>query len=281
MTFLFWNLARKQLADLLQKLVAAHAPDVILLAESPAAGELASLVATLNAAGTNLYRPLVSPTRRLVGLFRLPGGNFESLLTAAQSAAVSDKAVIYRVQPLVGEELLVVGLHLPSKLHAHDVTQRALATRLRPLIEHWEARQGHERTVVLGDLNMDPFEEGVVGSEGLHAIMDRATIMRRHGQRQVQGAVRRFFYNPMWSRLGDGPAGPAGTYYYAATAASAYYWHTFDQVLLRPALLERFRPENLRVLTSAGNTPLIKPGDPLGWPWQQRASDHFPLLLTL
>lgn len=279
MTFLFWNLDGKQLAGLLREIIATHAPDVILLAECPEEpGELAALVQEINDGRTSLYRPHLNPTQRLVALFNLPRANFDSLLTPAQSAEVGDKAVVYRVQPLFGDELLLVGLHLPSKLNAKYTTQGALATRLRLLIEQVEEQREHQRTVVLGDLNMDPFEEGVVGSEALHAIMDRETIEQRHGQRTVQGAGRRFFYNPMWSRMGDGRIGPAGTYYYPSSETSAYFWHTFDQVLLRPALLPRFKQENLQVLTSTGATALL---DALGRPCRERASDHLPLLIKL
>lgn len=79
------------------------------------------------------------------------------------------------------------------------------------------------------------------------------------------------FYNPMWSRLGDESAGPPGTYFYdGGSGTEKYFWHTFDQVLLRPGLLQAYETGHLEILTGIGTFPLD--GGP---------SDHSPVLLRL
>jgi endonuclease/exonuclease/phosphatase family metal-dependent hydrolase len=302
MTLLFWNINKQLLTGLLLELVATHAPDIILLAECPvAAGDLTALIAGLNAGRTDIYRPYVNASRRLVVLSHLPSANVEVLLGKEESKEISHKAAVYRIHPLVGKDFLLVGVHLPSKLHMNDQTQADLATRLRPLIERKERDVNHQRTIVLGDFNMDPFERGVVSSEAFHALMDVQTITQLKGRRTVQGGSRRFFYNPMWSRLGDGrslppgkapaklphdfaapPRGaervPPGTYYYASSETSAYFWHAYDQVLLRPDFLPTFHQEDVQVLTSTGVTPLLTTK---GLPDIANASDHLPLLVKI
>jgi len=91
--------------------------------------------------------------------------------------------------------------HFPSKLWKDTDDQNQGATRIARYIREAEEKVGHERTVVMGDFNMDPFEPGVVGSEGLHGTMDRSIASR--GTRVVAEESRTFFYNPMWSFFGD------------------------------------------------------------------------------
>jgi len=45
--------------------------------------------------------------------------------------------------------------------------------RLADEIRREELGIGHERTVLMGDFNMNPFEIGMISATGLHAVMDR------------------------------------------------------------------------------------------------------------
>jgi hypothetical protein len=95
--------------------------------------------------------------------------------------------------------------------------------------------------------------------------------------RVVQGEHRAFFYNPMWSLMGDASLGPPGTYYYSGSAPITYFWNTFDQVLLRPSLTKRFVPGDVRVLDVVGGQSLLTGN---GVPDKAR-SDHLPLVATV
>ncbi len=64
-----------------------------------------------------------------------------------------------------------------------------------------ETHLGHRNTVVIGDLNVNPFEDALTAADGLQGVMDRAVAARP--ARTVQGHAWDYFYNPMWSRLGD------------------------------------------------------------------------------
>src|SRR4051794_35563743 len=138
------------------------------------------------------------------------------------------------VRPPIGIEILVVALHLPSKLYRSDAEQTLYSLRVAQLIRECEELSGHTNSLIIGDLNMDPFEDGVVSSEGLHGVMDKNVANER--QRVVDGRSREYFYNPMWNFLGDETSGPPGTYFHRGGALSRF-WHTFDQVLLRPSML--------------------------------------------
>jgi hypothetical protein len=95
--------------------------------------------------------------------------------------------------------------------------------------------------------------------------------------RVVQDREYQFFYNPMWNLLGDESNGPPGTYYYRKAAPKALFWHMFDQVLIRPDLIDRFSVTELKIIEGDGQTSFIKNG----FPDKTVASDHLPIVFRL
>jgi hypothetical protein len=98
------------------------------------------------------------------------------------------------------------------------------------------------------------------------------------GQRIVQGKSYPLFYNPMWTFFGDRNDGPPGTYYYEKAESLNYFWNTYDQILIRPDILNGFRKDGVRVLTKVGEHSLI---DGRGRPDTVNASDHLPVFLSI
>jgi len=82
----------------------------------------------------------------------------------------------------------------------------------------------------------------------------------------------------MWSGLGDESTGPPGTCYYDTGRYINYYWHTFDQVLIRPELLDYFRYDKFNVLTKINGRSLLSKN---GMPDDKLASDHLPLVFEI
>lgn len=123
---------------------------------------------------------------------------------------------------------------------------------------------------------MNPFESGMVATEGLHSVMSRR-IANRH-VRTVQGREYRFFYNPMWGHFGDAETDTAGSYFYQSAEHVNYFWNVFDQVLLRPEVAKGFDPAQLRILTSVGGRSLVRKD---GRPDSASGSDHLPIVFEL
>jgi len=267
LSFLFWNIGRKPLAESVAQLARERDVDVLVLAESRI--EPIELLVKINA---NHERKFCLPHRlnpRLDILVRLPPS---SLQIVTDTEGVS----IRHVTPPIGQSVLLVAVHLTSKLYMSDDELGYLATRLPASIEEAEVRVGHDRTIVIGDFNMNPYEQGLAGSEGLHAVMTRDIAAKGH--RQVHGQKRRFFYNPMWGLFGDKSERPAGTYHFDRSGRPLnFYWNMFDQVLLRPSLLPAFRHENLDIITSIGEQALLSDGIPNA----KEFSDHLPLFFRL
>ncbi len=123
---------------------------------------------------------------------------------------------------------------------------------------------------------MNPFEAGVVGAAGLNATMARSQALKEFCT--VRGRQYQFFYNPMWGHFGEHGQKPPGTYYRNSGEQVNYYWNMFDQVLVRPSLLDMFPPDGVEIVTHAGRFPLMTSR---GLPDRAVGSDHLPLLFRL
>ncbi len=268
--FLFWNVDKRDLGDLLDVLCQQHAVDILVLAENGA-----SPSQTLRAVNrqTTEYRFHPHPEQSL-------GDRVELYSRLPQECVLPCRAMghyldVRHIRPPVGESFLLAMAHLSSKLHVDADEQAQLATRLAPVIRGAEDEVGHARTIVVGDFNMNPFETGITSSESLHAVMCRNVASR--GSRTVLSEERPFFYNPMWAKFRRGDDEPPGTYY-RPSGVVAYFWNLFDQVLVRPSLLSVFRDDSLRILTMAGGASLLTRD---GVPSRTAASDHLPIVFEL
>ena len=273
MKFLFWNIQKKPLGHLVRALVDEHDIDVVILAEVNDARAILDALSAGRGRGFHtdpLPDTMSRRERRPVIFWRLredavrlrrdiQGAIFRELVTTSHPS------------------ILVVAVHLPSRVGTgkHDQLQEALrvGTRLRDE----EARLGHQRTLVVGDFNMNPFDKGIMTADAFHAVMTQA--MARGGPRRVRYEERPYFYNPMWGCLGDRTPGPPGTYYHDSPGHLPHFWNTFDQVLIRPDLLDVFDAGSLQISERAGEVALLDPNS--GRPNQLVVSDHLPILFSL
>jgi hypothetical protein len=266
--FLFWNLNRKNLQSSVVDVVATHAIDVLMLVESGISPK--PFLDEVNSARRgDWYYALSICCERVEVFTRFP---------AEFASAVHEKErfTIRHLRPPGRTDILLAIVHLSSKRYWDEASQGFECVPLSDAIKDTEQRIGHSRTVLVGDFNMSPFENGMVSAAGLHGVMTRQIACK--GFRKVQSREYPFFYNPMWNLMGDEPPGPPGTHYYAETGHRAFFWHMFDQVLVRPDLLDRFDTRNLRVLEWVDHTPLL---DAVGLPDKELASDHLPLLFQV
>jgi len=272
--FLFWNLQKKPLVEQVADIVREHGVDFLVLAEIPAEREafFAKLLCTLNGRDSRFhFHPSKSGS-----------ASVELIATVPERCVVSvadDRHMTFRrITPVTGSEFLLVGVHLPSKLCLDSANVERLCPGWSQQIEEEEERIGHSRTLLVGDLNMNPFDAGIVSGLGFHAVSTRERA-KRAGGRRISGQMgRRSFYNPMWSHLGDRHKHAPGSYYYSGRGAVEYFWHMFDQVLIRPALLSAFPDDQVHILTAIGSRSLLKR---TGIPSERAGSDHLPLLFDL
>lgn len=277
-TIAFWNIFRSESSEAIHRkmrvasgLVSDWAVDVLMLAECPNSDTFGfQLEETLSAATGRQYRE-VTPSLGKVRFFgSVPSAHWTDVFSSH-----GNRLTIRGIRFREGE-LLIAAVHLPSRRSMSREAQSAVCYEVSRDIREREASRGHERTLAIGDFNMDPFDTGMVGSHGLHGAMTKG--IARRGFREVVGRRYPLFYNPMWGRLGDQSIGPAGTHYYGGANGNpdAYFWHTFDQILIRPSLLPFFSDE-FGVVEKVGGLSLLNAN---GTP-DKLYSDHLPVYVRL
>jgi exonuclease III len=264
---MFWNTGGRRAGEAVGQLCREHNVDILLLAETETAS--AALTTEINqvAGVSGTFWELPRRESRIRALTRYAP---ELMVPVFDDGRV--KVLELRL-PLC-RRLLIVAVHLPSKLWAGPEEQKYRVRGLRSDIVTSEAHVGHQNTVVIGDLNLNPFEDALTAADGLQGVMDRTVAIRP--ARTVQGKSWDYFYNPMWSRLGDDSAGPPGTYWHAGSGLVNHFWNTYDQVLLRPDLLPCYDPAGVVVPTKVAEQVILRQGGS-----EAGLSDHLPVVLAL
>lgn len=178
--------------------------------------------------------------------------------------------------PQLNKDFLLIVIHYQSKLRWSDANQSAHSIEIGNFIAEAENRIGHNRTIVLGDFNMNPFEFGMVQTTGLHATMSKQIALEE--KRIVDGKEYEFFYNPMWSFYGEeGKGNVNGTFFYRKSEPICYFWNIIDQVLLKANVLEYFDEKSLSIITETSKRSLLKAKGRI----DTTISDHLPVFFKL
>ena len=272
-SFLFWNLRRRFLELVLHRLTIRHDLDVLVLAECAISED--AMLNALNAEGRNTFRRVPALASQRLHLYsHFDQSCFGPVLKEA------DHYLIRTMTPPGGMEIVLAMAHLASPLHKDLRARHSRITGFACDIRDAEKTASNDRTVLVGDLNVNPFDDALLDVRGLNALADRRTVQRKEPRRFGRRPTEEFrlFYNPMWNHLGDAVP-PAGTYYYDRSNPEVDpLWNIFDQVLLRPTLLDRFQNKSLKILTTDGTVSLIRED---GRPDRDVYSDHLPIWFQL
>ncbi len=261
---LFWNVKqRSDCEPLIAAMVKTYGVDLLVLAEYAHSED--ALLNQIERAGVRRYRADSLAVSSLRLFYRLP----------LVIPVFDDKHLSIRRVNLPGVHLLVAAAHLPSKLHYSPEDQTEFAVQYADEIVSAERATGINNTVLVGDLNMNPFERGVLQHNAFHGMMNRNDVVRQRS-RIVGGRSREFFYNPSWRLFTNGLLSPSGTYWYGGGGYATQFWHVFDQVLVRPSLIDAFEERRFEVISLVGRRSLLKHGTDRPQP-----SDHLPIRFTL
>ncbi|VWC58572.1 hypothetical protein BCO18430_00603 [Burkholderia contaminans] len=266
MNVLFWNTKGLAITHYICQIVSENFVDTFFLAEYEKNDVPQLLKELYLATGRVFYNISMPGSTRLTLISALPVGHFQSRLDSDYYSLVSLKSI-----GMV--ELLLVGVHMPSKMHATEFDQVETARDLKGDIAREEIHLKHQNTVVVGDFNMNPFDKGMVTASALGAVSCARTA-RDLRAREIKRKKYDRFYNPTWNLLGDA-RGIAGSFYLPKANIDNIYWQMLDQVVVRPDFAPRFNLPSLRLVTAAGSTPLLNAqGRPA-------PSDHLPLFFSL
>jgi exonuclease III len=274
--FLFWNLhgvssathqnRPAELCASFTRLVKRHSLDVLIFAECDLTdGDVSK---ALNDAGVGTYVKPWSRSEKVHVWTRLP----EPHVRDCYQGRRADRVTIRSVQFTGSVPILLVGAHLQNRQTLYTEISRAeRAWDVARAVRLVDTRERNDRTILVGDLNMNPYEAGVVGTKGLHAVMtkDLARSVSVLSTRENHLC----FYNPMWGCFGDVSPGPPGTHFFPSSQESTnHFWQIYDQLLIRPALIDQF--VKVEILDGDGQESFVTR---TGRPRVNRLSDHLPL----
>lgn len=181
------------------------------------------------------------------------------------------KFCLLRIEP-VGINLMV--LHLSSRLPPNSSEmQNADIGRALSAISRIEEKYGDKRTIIVGDFNMNPFDEKMMEFCGFNAKLFKNQI--KQAARTIGGEKKDVYYNPMMLVYHDAKSSeePRGTYFYDQVPPQ---WHCFDQALIKQHIVAAFDQDSLRILGKIGDEALMSNNKP-----NKKISDHLPIQFKL
>ncbi len=225
---LFWNLQRKDLNGLLGETVKSYNVDLVAVVENDqqAVQTLSSLRALVT---DEFYIPTMT-----TGRFQVFSRSAELTLAEVYSG---NRISIWRLKA-TNVDLMLGFVHLWDKRNWDELNQAAQVQLLASEIRDTEKKIGHDRTMLIGDFNLNPFDKVMNMALGLNAMMTQKCITKEKRKQQDQDYP--FFYNPMWGLFGDRTTGPPGTYYHTSASTGMYGWNMLDQLLVRKSALDFF-----------------------------------------
>ncbi|MBU5256838.1 endonuclease/exonuclease/phosphatase family protein [Tissierella praeacuta] len=263
MNYLFWNTNKKPVNNVIMKMIIDLECDVIGLAEYT--DNIQELIGELWIKGHYLYEVPQIGCDRIHILTRF---ELEDINHYNEQSFFTIKEIPHAT---LGRHM-VVFVHLASKLHVNEYDHISQVVELKSAIEESEIKADNKKTIVVGDFNMNPFEEPMIMAQGLHSLSCRKVASKI--DRIVRGKHYSMFYNPMWNFLGDNMT-PPGTYYYSKAIQANYFWNTFDQVLIRPELINQLDIDSIKIVNEISSFRL---DNRVGMP---KLSDHYPLFFKL
>lgn len=271
MNFLFWNIKKNNsIFDLICELVKENSIGILMLAEFPEGKQL-----------------------DLESMLKSCNSSFKYIKSIKQNVKVEVFTTLQRKHLAYVEEgrrysvlryhscglnknFNIILCHLISKVNNSEANQVFEAGIIASTINNVEERLSNNLSIVCGDLNMNPFEDGLVKCDCFNAVMSK-TIAQKN-TRRVLGNDYKLFYNPMWCFWGDNGRGTtSGTIYYNPSEPIQYYWNIFDQVLIRPGVIPYFVDRYLDIVTSSKTKSLLTDNHQI----KSGYSDHLPIKFTL
>lgn len=271
MNFFFWNIKKKaSFFDLICEMVKDYSIGVLMLAEFPD-GKQMELENLLKKQDSSYhYLKPISPSVKVEVFTNIPSNDFRNI-------SDGKRFTVKRFHSKgLKKDFNIILCHLKSKINNGEAEQENDARKVVREILNIEERYNNDLSIVCGDLNMNPFEKGLVYSDCFNAVMEKSIAIK--GTRRVDGDDYKMFYNPMWSFLGDSGKGVvSGTMYYNPYKHVQYYWNIFDQVLVRPKVIPFFLDRYLEIVTCSKSRSLLTSNHTL----KSIYSDHLPIKFTL
>lgn len=267
MRYLFWNTNKKDVDNVICSMVDKYKPTVLALAECGKGIE--NLTENIRK-NTNKNYVMIEQFACRVQIL-INEKLKDSLVHCADHTNYTIKILPFNSYQ---EKHIVAFVHLPSKMQDNREKNRHLLEQITCKINDLDNSR-NRKVIILGDFNLNPYEEAMTYLTGCNAVSSRNIAMKISRKDKSEKDKEYFyFYNPMWNYLGDFND-INGTYYYDKTSDHSRYWNTFDQFVVSPALIKDI--DEIEIIKSVGDISLMnKNGIP-----DPKISDHYPLYFKL
>ena len=240
--------------------------DIIILAEY--ADNIQILCGLTNILSKDEYIPIPNNggCEKIKGLIKKKY-NIEVVLEQSRYQIVIIRTTLYK--------LIVAMIHNISKLTPSEEEQKENLRIFHQDICAEEKKHQTKNSIAIGDFNVNPFEVACIAANTLHAIPFLEEV--KSSNRIVQDRLYQKFYNPMWKFYGNREV-PYSSYYLDNSGKHInYYWNAYDQIIIRPELINAFEDDSLTIIIETQNHNLLKNKKPD----KENYSDHLPLFCTL
>ncbi len=261
MKILFWNTHKNtNINSVLSDIIIENSANIIVLAEF--VSDIEDLLTTLSLKGISMeeYSTIGCERIKIIGNNHIVTANLQTDHTSFQ---------------VIDNKYILCGVHLNSKIFSDDIGKREIliSTLIRD-VQKIEKEVKTKGTIIVGDLNINPYEDSCINARYFHALPIYEETKR--GKRIVASETFEMFYNPMWNFLGDFNK-PYGTYYHNNSGTINTYWNIYDQVLIRPNIRDKFINESRKIITKTERINLL---DEKGYP-NKNISDHLPIIFEI
>ena len=178
---LFWNLNRKDLRSLVSAAALATDADVLILIEN-----LSTEKETLDTLRVDTGFDFVVPKNWESSRFYFFTKNRE----VRWGEFHDDDRLSIRSLRYSDQEILLGAVHLVDRRNWGENQQQVQVILLMERLRHHELTHGHDRTLLIGDFNMNPYAPAMNDAAGFNAMMARGCASKK-------GRKYAFFYNPM------------------------------------------------------------------------------------
>lgn len=261
--FLFWNIKNNNISNVLIELIEEFDLDIIALAEIDPAGRTI-ILNQINAISAKNQYVEIQTVSILCFFQKISFHNTKEIFTP-----VTNRYSFLNFSNGT-EDFLFAYAHMPSKMYKSISDQLNDQGELARNIIDFEKRLNIKNTLICGDLNINPFEDGLINAQGINSV--RCTKVAYRGLKR-SGIKIDYFYNPSWKLLVNENGEAAGTYYYQ-NGDFIHYWNVYDQVLMRPNLISKFNYSSFKAIEKTKSFSLLsqkKRPDP-------DFSDHLPIV---
>ncbi len=270
LNILYWNTFKNQLIEEILELVSQHKINFIILLENTANDLF--LINSLKNINSNfrLYENVLFKKTKIISCI-------EGLKITEKSG--HGRYGIYLLEAKNSENTILTVTHFPSKINYTPTDYLSLCIELKDDIEKVELIFETKNTIIIGDFNMNPFEDGLISSKGLHNINNKEIALTK--TRNYNSRAYSFFYNPMWNFLGEKSKGTVqGTHFYNSYRPINHFWNMYDQVMIRPELISNFDENKLDIISSINDKPLLHKKSQFTV-INKNISDHLPIKLQI